>query len=137
MQTFLISKSFQKSAKALDSKRLNKQVLEVAQILNAMRRKSGGWRNHPITRMWRNYRGALAEYGLAMERERLSRGMNPHKSARIIKKHLKGRKVYPPWLGNRKFHLSHKSNLLRKDKKYYSRYFKNIPDSLPYVWMVK
>lgn len=137
MQTFLISKSFQKSAKALDSKRLNKQVLEVAQILNAMYKPGAGWHNHPITKMWRNYHGALAEYGLAMERERLDRGMNPHKSTKIIKKHLRGQKIYPPWLGNRKFHLSHKSNLLRKDKKYYGRYFKNIPDSLPYVWMVK
>lgn len=137
MQTFLVSKSFQRSAQALDSKRLNKQVIEVAQILNAMYKENTGWRNHPITKMWRNYHVALAEYGMTMEKERLNRGMNPHKSTIVIKRYLKGKKYYPSWINSRKLHLSHKSNLLRKDKEYYSNYFKNIPDNLPYIWFQK
>jgi len=44
--------------------------------------------------------------------------------------------VHPHWLGNEKFHLSHQSNLLRKDFNFYSQFFKNIPNNLEYVWNV-
>lgn len=43
---------------------------------------------------------------------------------------------YPEWFGNIKFHLSHQSNLLRKDWDHYIKYFgENIQDTtLPYEW---
>ena len=41
---------------------------------------------------------------------------------------------YPKWLGNNKFHRSHKSNLVRKNSEYYSKKFKGVPNDLPYVW---
>ena len=40
----------------------------------------------------------------------------------------------PEWLGNNAFHLSHQSNLLRKNKEYYQQYFGNIESNLPYIW---
>jgi hypothetical protein len=47
MQTFLPSSNFAVAARMLDSKRLNKQILEGYQILNVLSGNSptGGWRN--------------------------------------------------------------------------------------------
>lgn len=42
----------------------------------------------------------------------------------------------PPWLGMRALHLSHQSNLVRKDPEHYGRLFQNVPGDLPYVWPV-
>ena len=40
----------------------------------------------------------------------------------------------PKWLGNKKFHASHRSNLLRKDREWYSQFGWTEPDDLPYIW---
>lgn len=40
----------------------------------------------------------------------------------------------PPWLGNPAFHASHRSNLLRKDPKWYGRLGWKEPPNLPYLW---
>lgn len=40
----------------------------------------------------------------------------------------------PPWLGDEAFHLSHRSNLVRKDPGHYRPIFGDIPDGLPYIW---
>ena len=41
----------------------------------------------------------------------------------------------PEWVYNAALHRSHKSNLLRKDYLYYSKYYDtNIPIDLPYIW---
>ena len=47
---------------------------------------------------------------------------------------ISGDVIYPPWVGDANFHLSHKSNLLRKQPDHYSKYFLNIPYDLPYIW---
>lgn len=43
----------------------------------------------------------------------------------------------PPWFGLEEFHASHRSNLLRKDFAFYSRYGWIEEDSLPYYWPTK
>ena len=55
MQTFLPYKSFRNSFESLDYKRLGKQRVEARQVLNILRDKTQtkGWRNHPITKMWK------------------------------------------------------------------------------------
>ena len=40
----------------------------------------------------------------------------------------------PPWIGDEAVHLSHRSNLIRKDPGYYGPLFPGVPDDLPYVW---
>ena len=42
--------------------------------------------------------------------------------------------VMPPWLGDRDFHRSHQSNLIRKDREHYGPLFPDVPDDLEYVW---
>lgn len=77
MQTFLPSANPVTAARILDSKRLNKQILECYQILNVLSGKSptGGWRNHPAVLMWKGYERGLWQYVQAMIREARNRGI--------------------------------------------------------------
>ena len=67
MQTFLPYKSFTKSAKCLDNKRLGKQRVEAMQILNVLlsKDKKAGWHNHPAVLQWKGYEGTLFDYLLS------------------------------------------------------------------------
>ena len=131
MQTFLPYPDFKKSAEVLDNKRLGSQRAEVLTILRF------GWRNHPASKMWRGYEYQLAEYGLAICREWVKRGYkdNTAEKIKIEQKKFKN-KGLPPWFGGKKFHTSHKSNLLRKNPDHYSKFFPDTPDDLPYHWPV-
>jgi len=40
----------------------------------------------------------------------------------------------PSWLGNYYFHVSHQSNLLRKDPDWYGQYGWEVDPNLPYIW---
>jgi len=42
---------------------------------------------------------------------------------------------YPRWLGDEKLHASHRSNLLRKNPEWYSKFGWKEPNNLPYVWV--
>ncbi len=135
MQTFLPYPNLEKSLKVLDSKRLGKQRVEAFQILNIIlnRTKTRGWRNHPAVKMWRGYSNALKLYLNLAIKEWVSRGFqNKMKLEKIS-----GKILYPPWFGNKKFHASHRSNLLRKNKDYYSKFKWKEKDNLNYEWPVK
>jgi len=146
MNTFLPYKDFQKSAQCLDYKRLGKQRVEAWQIYLALTKKNYGWKNHPITKMWKGYEKALLIYGCIICNEWIIRGYKDNMLDRfileliniykILPKDLDNQKL-PYWLGNRKFHRSMKSNLLRKDKKYYSKFGWKVKDNLPYYWITK
>lgn len=132
MQTFLPYASFEDSAKSLDMRRLGKQRVEVKQILIALT-EGRGWVNHPATKMWRGYESALAEYGVAICTEWRSRG---YKDSLLpqFEERLTESSVTPPWLGDEDFHLSHRSNLLRKAPDHYRSLWPTDPDDLPYIW---
>jgi hypothetical protein len=145
MQTFLPDPSFSRSAELLDYRRLGKQRVECKQILKALHGMSKGWVNHPATKMWRGYEYALALYGSAMCQEWIDRGYNdsllPEFESVIAAMEESGvdprdPRVYPGWLGDDNIHASHRSNLLRKDPTFYSRYGWSEPDDLEYVWPV-
>tara|TARA_B100001115_G_C15731481_1_gene356306 strand:- start:30 stop:464 length:435 start_codon:yes stop_codon:yes gene_type:complete len=136
MQTFLPFADFDKSAKVLDRARLGKQRVETLQILKALH-TGGGWSSHPATKMWVGYESALIEYGIAICKEWRARGYKDTCLEKIQAYHehfrIQGRCI-PHWLGGKDFHLSHRSNLLRKDFEYYSKHFPNEPSNLPYIW---
>lgn len=48
MQVFIIGSPFE-TANILDKRRLNKQIIECNQILNAINGSSKAWKNHPCT----------------------------------------------------------------------------------------
>lgn len=52
MQTFILDMDFTKSAKLLDSARLNKQSMECHQIYQVLMGQSQAWANHPVIKMW-------------------------------------------------------------------------------------
>lgn len=102
------------------------------------------WENHPAVLMWRGYEFALAEYGWKICDEWRTRGFRDNQLNFFYDLFMQfgaSGKTYelPPWFGDFKLHLSHQSNLLRKDWNYYIGYFgENIQDStLPYYWPVK
>jgi len=141
MMTFLPYKNFQKSAKCLDYRRLGKQRVEAWQIYLALTKKNYGWKNHPIVKMWKGYEKALLLYGWYICQEWRRREYKGQMWERFIDEmnlqFHKKKIIYPKWLGNRKFHNSHRSNLLRKDKKYYSKLGWKIKDNLKYVWIIE
>jgi len=132
MQTFLPYPDFLKSAYCLDIKRCRKQVQEALQIIRAL---SGcykkGWINHAAVRMWRGYTPCLVEYFNIFLEVSKERGTNHEKTFPLC--HI-GKIIEPPWFGNREFHASHRSNLLRKKYEYYVVYGWEEPVDLPYVW---
>lgn len=141
MQTFLPSPSYEESARVLDYKRLGKQRVETKQILLAMGKTSGGWVNHPATKMWRGHEVELCRYGAAMSREWVSRGYKDTLHAFFTdlmdKLQSDGRQdTPPPWLGDDAIHASHRSNLLRKDPEFYRKYCWLESSDLPYIWPV-
>lgn len=125
MNTFVPYPDVVQSAAALDDLRLNNQISEADVLL------SGGWLNHPASKMWAGYHDALAEYRNACLAEWVSRGK---KSSRAPKAHSP-EPVYPPWWGGA-IHASHRSALLRKAFSHYSRFGWTDSPWEPYIWPV-
>ena len=128
MQTFLPSGSSIFAAQSLDSKRLNKQILECYQILNVLAGNSMGWRNHPAVLMWKGHEGALLEYVRDMIKEAKHRGIKTENNEaninRIVSKSWNTEK--PSWMTNKetlsRVVATHRANLYRKDPIYYAEY---------------
>ena len=142
MQTFLPMRNFDDSAKVLDWRRLGKQRVEVLQIYNALHGESKGWRNHPAVKMWEGYELALLTYGVIICKEWRNRGYKDtlldRFEAEIVRlENLGAKHKMPPWIGDEKFHLSHRSNLSRKDHGHYDPFWPGTPANLEYVWPTK
>ena len=138
MQTFLPYPDFKKSFEILDYRRLGKQRVEAFQILNILLdrpnkngKKSNAWVNHTAVNLWRGYEKALQLYYNLCVQEWILRGYK-----NTMKFEITSDKVeYPHWFGNDKFHASHRSNLLRKNKEFYSKFGWKERDDKPYVWI--
>ena len=133
MQTFLPYQDFAKSLDCLDKKRCLKQAVEAHQLIKGLQNpETFGWRHHPAFKMWVDYEDALTNYYnicLRINKEK-------HK-INFVKLHELPEKTfwfYPEWLSKEALHNSHRSNLLRKDKVFYSKYSWEVPDNLPYYW---
>jgi len=89
--------------------------------------------------MWAGYETALAVYAIVVCREWIRRGFNDTLCPQFMGSYTAlrdtiERNVYPPWVGDEQFHSSHRSNLLRKDFRHYSRFGWQEPIDLPYHW---
>lgn len=154
MQTFLPDQDFAKSAVYLDARRLGKQRVEAYQILKILLglSKKKGWQNHPAVKMWKGHELALGLYMSVIIEEWKSRGFKCVRPSMVfppysiknkqvslnkdsyIKHNWEGIIDFPKWLGDEKFHASHRANLLRKDPLFYGRYGWTESADLPYVW---
>jgi hypothetical protein len=140
VQTFLPYPSFAESARVLDLPRLGKQRVETFQLLRANTVPGYGWRHHPAAKMWAGHLPALVAYGLAMTDAWIAEGRADTVREKILAfapevDGLAQEELdLPWWVGDEAFHLSHRSNLLRKDPGHYRPLFGDIPDDLPYIW---
>ena len=150
MQTFLPFPDFERSARALDLKRLGKQRVECIQVVRGLTRRDYGWRNHPAVLMWRGYAEALGRYSFTVCEVWVERGFADTCAATIrtdlleagvgtvrSQPELAAAGELPPWLGDPDFHRSHRSALVRKDAGHYGELFPAVPDDLEYVWPVR
>ena len=133
MQTFLPHSTFINCAKALDNKRLNKQILEGYQILNVNSgmSKTGGWRNHPAVLMWKGHEGNLLTYIQDMITEAKLRGINTEGNesninSLVTKVGSRWNYEAPTWMFDNiklmRVITTHRFNLFKKDPLYYARY---------------
>lgn len=118
MQTFLPYPSFEQSARVLDYKRLGKQRVEGAQIINTLEGRSTGWANHPCVRMWDGYVDALKVYTNTMILEWTHRRYKNNMELYVVE----GDYEMPFWFGWNVVHRSHRASLLSKAYGYYIQY---------------
>lgn len=150
MQTFLPHRDFEASARALDSKRLGKQRVEVIQIVRALTVLGYAWSQHPATLMWRGYEEALGRYGVTMAAVWVERGFADTCAATITadlatagvprlrtQDELDAAGALPPWVSDEAVRASHRSALVRKDPDFYRPLFPEVPPDLEYVWPVR
>ena len=150
MQTFTPYFDFEATARALDTKRLGKQRVEVIQIVRALTVPGYAWASHPAVLMWKGYEEALGRYGLTMCEVWTERGFGDTCAATIIQDlrtfgidsirsagELAAADALPTWLSDPELLRSHQSALVRKDPAYYRQRFPDVPDDLDYVWPVR
>jgi hypothetical protein len=154
MQTFLPYQDFEEVALALDSKRLNKQILECYQILNVLSnpRPDAGWRNHPAVKMWRGYEVALFNYAMIMVSEADARSIKTENNVANLLRLRNSRGMgwgtsMPLWFYNKsvmkRVTTTHKANLHKKAPELYPQFAKAVSnknnkpccDKCQYFWV--
>jgi hypothetical protein len=140
MQTFLPHRSFFKSADYLDNLRLNKQILEVKQILRASLGYTKGWTNHPIVKMWRGYEAGLITFGIACCETFRIRNKKEHSVEEYLRDFI-GRVgsedlINPPWLSDETITNQYRANLLYKDYDHYSQFNWNVQPDATRIYFV-
>lgn len=154
MQTFLPYTDFAKVAATLDSKRVNKQILEGYQILKAISstEKKVAWRNHPAAQMWLGHEHGLFDYIFAFVDEANSRGIRTKKNVANLRQ-LRDEVGHgwgigrPDWFTDatliRRITTTHQANLHRKDPVFYAGFVDAVADifnqpccdSCSYFWV--
>jgi hypothetical protein len=150
MQTFTPYSDFEASARALDTKRLGKQRVEVIQIVRALTVPGYAWASHPAVLMWQGYEEALGRYGLTVCEVWQERGFTDTCAATIAADlasfgvtelrpyaELLSAQALPGWLFDPDLLRSHRSALVRKDPGHYADRFPGVPPDLAYVWPVR
>lgn len=138
MQTFLPHSNFSESAKVLDMRRLGKQRVESYQILNCLTIKESKWKNHPAVLMWKKSKWWLSLYSIEICSEWIGRGYKDSLLTHFVS-YCENNEIdeIPFWLGDERLHSSHRSNLLRKDFNFYSKFNWIEENNLEYFWPVR
>ena len=140
MQTFLPVPDYLQSMRCLDKSRLGNQVWREGITL-----VRGGWPNHPASKMWRGHEYHLCLYLLAGLEALSERGKEyPQVREKIMIEMAKHTDTgAPAWLGDDKFHASHRRALLYKNQEWYSQFGWIEPPDVPneqgklnYYWPV-
>ncbi len=150
VQTFLPYPDFERSARALDRRRLGKQRVECLQIFRGLTVPTYAWRHHPAVLMWRGHEEALGRYALTCCEVWSGLGFGDTVAGTLLAElgeagiprvrsqaELAEVGALPAWLGDPAFHRSHQSSLVRKDPTHYRQLFPDVPDDLEYLWPVR
>lgn len=148
MQVFIPFPDIQKTARALDYRRLGKQRVEAWQLLEAMRHKAEndlynangkkrGWLTHKCTIMWEPYAPYLAFYALLICAEWKRRNYQENMTPRFERFLENCSEIVPPcWWGREDIHASHRAVLMQKDPVAYQSFAAiTPPDVSEYVWV--
>lgn len=112
MQVFIIGTPLE-TARVLDNKRLNKQIIECGQILDAINGKKA-WSNHPCTLQYKEYSSWLEAYMNCLKNYRLGNGKAKtyNDIAMTIKPHFHTEEYFNQM----------KRRLYTKDNEYYNQW---------------
>ena len=113
MQVFIVGSPLE-TAKALDPKRLRKQIIECGQILDALNGKSA-WSNHPCVLQYRGCKEWLAAYSLCLESFVSKRDMEA-----TIANAYAG--MYRPDWHTQEYYDQMKRRLFEKDEEHYKQW---------------
>lgn len=111
MQIFIIGTPLE-TAKALDKRRLNKQIIECHQILNAIN-GAKAWRNHPVVLQYRDYDDWLRLYTKVLEEYR--------NGSYIVAEMIDSVMIQPPF-HDEEFFNQMKRRLFTKNPQHYSQW---------------
>ena len=147
MQVFMPWPGFEASARATDTRRLQKGIVEAYQILRTALGESEGWKSHPAVKMWAAHPGPLAGCAIEMAVVWRERGGGTSKAVdgilELERRHCLDIQAAKPWAAHsRAFCLSHQLNLARKRPELYGRLFKmtaaevELAMTEPYLWPV-
>lgn len=131
MITLMPFPDFALSLCCLDDKRLERQRMDALNIHKMIKGNHSGWTHRPECMMWYGYLPALAWYFNLANSYYKKRGLG------IPLEDLYGGfpKIFPPWMGNTKLHLSHQSKLIGENGPHYRLWFGyQVPANLPYYW---
>jgi hypothetical protein len=158
VNTFITSNSLEECAKNLDYRRLGKQRVECLEIINSIENPTKGWKNHPVSIMWKDHVDALKLYCNYMINEWIVRKFSNNmvyyffgeeifdvnciffdiktKKYEKVPKNSKYTIFFPKWFKWKEFQLSHQASLLRKDYNFYIKKFELNEDFLNsgYIW---
>lgn len=135
--TFILDNDFKISASILDDSRLWKQVVEGNQIVDSIIYNTG-WKNHPITKAWKNNLDALKYYINIHLKEFIKRQKKKNKGTKVSYSFFELPESFelPWWTQWDRLIYSHRAMLLRKKFHYYNDKF-DIPDEYMqhgYIW---
>lgn len=115
MQVFLIGTVIE-TARALDKRRLNKQIVETKQILKALSGESTSWANHPVVKMYKHHTDWLKVYQACLEAYQGGR----IDDAELIS--MEAENIRPIFTYDHAFLENMKKRLYTKDNTHYSQW---------------
>ena len=123
MQVFIIGTPYE-TAVALDKRRLNKQIIELGQIIDAINarihtRKKVAWINHPVTKMYQDHIEWLYNYGEVLDLVRLGHTWD---NSYLLQNTNTEAMLKKPYFHCQEFFDQMKRRLYTKDKQYYSQW---------------
>ena len=113
-------------------------MLEADGIIQILAGARKGYRNHPAVKMWEGYSDALLCYRNACVGEWLKRRLHYGELQFLFATpYDTTQSSGPSWLGDERFHSSHRAALLMKYPEWYSQFGWKEKPEINYFWPTK